>query len=200
MSHLWSFFTKLSAKLAQRVRQAEVPTDRLAGAVPPILAGRVRRIEEEEGEAVANVEIEAELTPAMRTAIAKQLTNFLLQSGANIPPEEIPVLQQQIQANAFAGYRSDRMSKILRADFGLAQEMAARVSAHAASLVMSKHREQRAREVGCTRYKWSTSHDERVCPRCRALGGKIFTWDNPPEGGHPGECECWRLVCPERDY
>ena len=153
--------------------------------------------DDETNKAVESISVDPELTPKMRATIRKMLTDFLLQSGAGIPAARIPALQQQIQASVFAGDRSDRIRKMLQTDFGLAQHLAARIAAQADSLLVSKWRELRARDAGCTRYNWSTSHDERVCPRCRALQGKIFSWDNPPEGGHPGECECWRLVCPD---
>jgi SPP1 gp7 family putative phage head morphogenesis protein len=197
MSHPWSFFTWLYAKFAERVRQAEIPTDLLVGAAPPVLAENVRQDEEKDDEAVEGIAIGLEPTAEMRSAMAGQLTRFLLGAETGIPPDRIPALLQQIQDDTIAGYRSDRIRKMLQTDFGLAQHLAARVAAQADSLLVSKWRELRARDAGCTRYNWSTSHDERVCPRCRALQGKIFSWDNPPEGGHPGECECWRLVCPD---
>lgn len=153
--------------------------------------------DEETDEAVESISVAVELTPKMRATITKALTESLLRSEADIPAAKIPALQQQIQENTFAGYRADHLSKTLRADFGLPQHLASRISAYATSLVMSKYRELHARDCDCTRYRWSTSQDEQVCPRCRELEGKIFSWDEPPEGGHPGECECWRLICPD---
>lgn len=52
---------------------------------------------------------------------------------------------------------------------------------------------QRQTSVGVTRYRWTTSHDERVRPSHRALDGKVFEWANPPPEGHPGypiQCRC----------
>lgn len=48
-------------------------------------------------------------------------------------------------------------------------------------------------ENGVSRYVWSTSLDERVRPEHAEREGKIFSWDDPPEDGHPGEpinCRC----------
>lgn len=61
--------------------------------------------------------------------------------------------------------------------------------------------------AGVSRYIWSTSLDERVRgnpdgawpdadPSHYELEGKIFSWDDPPEPGHPGEdyqCRCIAL-------
>ena len=53
--------------------------------------------------------------------------------------------------------------------------------------------EARQREAGITRYTWCTSRDERVRPEHEERDGAVFSWDEPPEDGHPGEpvlCRC----------
>jgi SPP1 gp7 family putative phage head morphogenesis protein len=63
---------------------------------------------------------------------------------------------------------------------------------------ISKYNGQLARarqtSLGLTKYRWSTSGDERVRESHKANDGKIFSWDNPPETGHPGSgqinCRC----------
>ncbi len=43
-------------------------------------------------------------------------------------------------------------------------------------------------------YIWRTRGDEQVRWDHLVREGKIFRWDNPPEGGHPGadhNCRCW---------
>ena len=63
-------------------------------------------------------------------------------------------------------------------------------------------------DAGCTKYRWSSSKDSRVRDCHRALDGKIFRWDDPPEMWyetkadrvytgrhcHPGEDYCCRCV------
>lgn len=44
------------------------------------------------------------------------------------------------------------------------------------------------------RYVWRTVGDSRVRDEHATRDGQIYTWGNPPEGGHPGEdynCRCW---------
>jgi SPP1 gp7 family putative phage head morphogenesis protein len=62
----------------------------------------------------------------------------------------------------------------------------------------------RQTSYGITKYRWSTLNDRRVRGRPGGLypdadpshwarRDKIFSWDDPPEGGHPGEdynCRC----------
>ncbi|GAB6054407.1 hypothetical protein JCM17960_32270 [Magnetospira thiophila] len=44
------------------------------------------------------------------------------------------------------------------------------------------------------KYIWHTAGDSKVRPAHAERDGKEFSWDDPPEGGHPGEelnCRCW---------
>lgn len=48
--------------------------------------------------------------------------------------------------------------------------------------------------AGIDRYIWRTVGDDRVRPAHQELNGKEFTWDDPPDEGHPGEpinCRCY---------
>lgn len=78
---------------------------------------------------------------------------------------------------------------------------AAKQEVEALNAVLNQFRQTQA---GITEYSWWTREDERVrgkpsglYPRARpshwARHGKVFSWDNPPDGGHPGEainCRC----------
>lgn len=51
----------------------------------------------------------------------------------------------------------------------------------------------RQEDIGVTKYRWVTVGDSKVRAKHRAREGKIFSWSDPPEGGHPGEdinCRC----------
>lgn len=54
--------------------------------------------------------------------------------------------------------------------------------------------ELRLKETGIRRYVWNTMRDERVRPEHKKRDGKVFSWDDPPAGGHPGfdyQCRCY---------
>ena len=56
----------------------------------------------------------------------------------------------------------------------------------------------RARQtaVGISKYEWSTVGDERVRESHQRNNGKVFSWNNPPATGHPGDdyqCRCVAL-------
>lgn len=43
-------------------------------------------------------------------------------------------------------------------------------------------------------YIWRTVQDDHVRSSHRQREGQVFSWNAPPEGGHPGEdynCRCW---------
>lgn len=47
--------------------------------------------------------------------------------------------------------------------------------------------------MGCKEYIWQTMRDNRVREQHRRREGKKYSWDNPPEGGHPSmavRCRC----------
>lgn len=58
---------------------------------------------------------------------------------------------------------------------------------------MSIERQMKAAEHPTTHYIWRTTGDDKVRATHAANNGKIFTWNNPPATGHPGEdygCRC----------
>ena len=54
--------------------------------------------------------------------------------------------------------------------------------------------ELRQKDVGVKRYIWRTSGDERVRDEHVDRDGETFSWNEPPEDGHPGQpinCRCY---------
>jgi SPP1 gp7 family putative phage head morphogenesis protein len=52
----------------------------------------------------------------------------------------------------------------------------------------------RQQAIGISKYTWRTRLDDRVRDYDAKKEGEIYSWDNPPEGGHPGEkinCRCF---------
>ncbi|MBZ8133385.1 hypothetical protein CLD20_08920 [Afifella sp. IM 167] len=52
----------------------------------------------------------------------------------------------------------------------------------------------RQQALGIDRYVWRSRDDEKVRPLHARHDDRVFFWDEPPEGGHPGEawnCRCW---------
>ena len=102
-------------------------------------------------------------------------------------------LSQRIVATA-----GDESLKTALADY---IENQARIESNRAVLIASdqvgklngrlmRYEQQRA---GITHYRWETMQDSRVRPSHRERQGEIFSWEEPPSDGHPGEairCRC----------
>lgn len=138
------------------------------------------------------VEHEAIISTEYRENLDKYISDFLV--------TEIPELRREVQANAMAGYRTDRLADLIEKRYGVSKRKAAFLADQETGLYVSKFRESRYREMGVYRYRWSTSHDDRVRADHAALDGTVHTWDSPPitntrtgARNHPGEdyrCRC----------
>ena len=123
--------------------------------------------------------------------------------------ENILKLREDVRRNAFSGQRAGNLVKLLQSNYGSAKAKAKFLARQETSLLMSKMREQRMKSVGITKYRWATSHDEKVRPENgnnpmgpnhKILDGKIFSFDDPPitdrrtgAKNNPGEdfnCRC----------
>ena len=114
--------------------------------------------------------------------------------------EEIPKLRGIVRDNAAQGYRFDRLIPAIEARYGVSQGKAKFLAAQETTLLVSKFREERFKEVGVTKYTWMTSHDRRVRDDHKALDGQTFSYGSPPvtnkatgARNNPGEdfgCRC----------
>lgn len=71
----------------------------------------------------------------------------------------------------------------------IAQNQIARLHARVA--------EARARAIGASEFEWVTMEDDRVRAEHRKLHGRVFSYDDPPSEGLPGEpvnCRCYAKV------
>lgn len=149
---------------------------------------------------VAKVAIPPKLTDKQRDIIASEWSQNLDKYIQGWTEDAIVKMRQQVQGNAFIGQRAENLVKMIRDEYGVSQRKAHFLARQETSLLMSKYRESRYRDIGLTRYKWSTSGSPRVRHDHAELNGKIFSWDSPPvtnkatgARNHPGEdfnCEC----------
>lgn len=92
-----------------------------------------------------------------------------------------------------AGKTPEEIAQILRDRFGVRESRARLIASDQIGKLAANINETRQRESGVRYYRWRTRGDDRVRPEHAARDGKIFAWDSPPAGGHPGSevnCRC----------
>ncbi|MGH9864813.1 MAG: minor capsid protein [Candidatus Acidiferrales bacterium] len=94
--------------------------------------------------------------------------------------QDILDLRKMVMEETFKGNRAESMVKAIQHNYGVSRRKAEFLARQETSLLMSKFRETRYRDIGSTTYRWSTSHDERVRHDHALLNTKVFSWDSPP--------------------
>lgn len=95
-----------------------------------------------------------------------------------------------------AGTNTEDITRLLRQRYQVSRSRAELIARDQIAKLNGQITEKRQRDLGVSRYQWSTSNDERVRPTHRVLEGKIIEWDKPPPPGHPGQdfqCRCVAL-------
>lgn len=147
------------------------------------------------------ITIVPEITPEQREALKAQYVDDVSISIKNFTVAQTEKLRAMVEENLFTGLADNKsLVKAIIDEFGVTENKARFLARQESSLFVAKYRKITYMEAGITKYKWSTSHDERVRTMHKELDGKIFTWDNPPitnekgDRNHPGEdfgpCRC----------
>lgn len=91
------------------------------------------------------------------------------------------------------GKTTDELADLVEERFGVTESRARLIARDQVGKLTADVTEQRHKELGITSYNWSTSRDERVREAHAEREGQRFDYDDPPEGGHPGQdyqCRC----------
>ena len=149
---------------------------------------------------VKSISIPPNLTRTQKSVIAKDYATNLDLYIKTWADKNILELRQKVQTNAFGGRRAADLEKLLMANYGVSKRKAKFLARQETSLLMSKYRETKYLGMGLQRYRWSTSHDERVRHDHKELNNNIYSWSDPPvtnlatgARNHPGEdfnCRC----------
>ena len=139
--------------------------------------------------------------------VTSQLNSWKRQNQAFITrftDDEIEAAQDAVQRGVRSGRSTKDIQSDLRKRFGISDRRAERIARTEISQLNAQITRERQRELGLDRYIWRHSDDERVRgnpdgrypdaePSHWERSGEKFSWDDPPEGGHPGEsvmCRC----------
>lgn len=102
------------------------------------------------------------------------------------------------------GLRAEEISAKIQERTDIAGSRADLIARDQVGKIVSQTNELQQKSLGVSKYVWSTSLDERVrgdpsglypnaIPSHYDREGKVFSWDDPPEDGHPGmpiQCRC----------
>jgi SPP1 gp7 family putative phage head morphogenesis protein len=91
------------------------------------------------------------------------------------------------------GQSTTQLSERLKNEMGISRDRARLIARDQVSSLNAALTKARQKQMGLDQYIWHTAQDERVRHAHRLREGKVFSWDNPPEDGHPGEpinCRC----------
>lgn len=117
------------------------------------------------------------------------------------PKESLDRMKELIYRDYMSGKSTSNIVKELQAQYGMDKRHAQLIARDQTAKLNSEITQSQQRDAGISKYEWSGTLDRKERESHRALEGKIFSWDNPPEtdGGrrcHPGEdyqCRCCAL-------
>lgn len=111
----------------------------------------------------------------------------------SIPQQHLDQVEQIVLNGIQSGQRAGSMVEAIQKAGAKSERRAALIARDQVGKITSRLTQVRQTKMGITHYYWSCSLDERVRPVHYARHNKLFAWDNPPEGGHPGidyNCRC----------
>lgn len=111
----------------------------------------------------------------------------------NIQDEYTQKIEDIIYDGVKKGSTAKQIRKQLIERIGMTKKRAQFVAVDQTGSILGQMTAKRHQEMGVDKFRWLTSKDERVRDSHRVLEGKVFSYDNPPNVGLPGEdyrCRC----------
>ena len=145
------------------------------------------------------LQINLEENPAAVRALMAEWRRENVNLISSIPANLLDPVLEIVSAAADRGTRVETVAKEIQNRFGVTKSRARLIARDQIAKANGQLTEIRHREAGVTRYRWSTSGDERVRPKHKALNRTEHSWDYPPvvnskgERRHPGgdiQCRC----------
>lgn len=134
--------------------------------------------------------------PLRDASIGPKLADWTTENVAlikSLPSETFDRIERIVLAGLNDGRRWESIAEDLEQRFDVSESRAALIARDQVGKFYGAVNRARQTELGVTRYRWRTSGDERVRPDHVEREGKLFSWDDAPEDGHPGQpisCRC----------
>jgi len=104
-----------------------------------------------------------------------------------VPERYFDRLRGDVEAAFSSGMRVETLASAFEDDYGTSKNDAARIARDQVGKLNATVNQARQEALGATKYVWRTMNDQRVRDEHSLREGEEFSWDDPPEGGHPGE-------------
>lgn len=135
-----------------------------------------------------DIALQPVIDDGLRARLRKDYTENTELNIKKFAKARIPELRKRVEENAFKfGGRTDRLAKIIEAEFGVSKRKAEFLADQETGLLVSKYRKEKYVGMGITEYTWSTSHDSRVRHSHRLLDGKRFSFAVGAQVAPPGQ-------------
>lgn len=111
----------------------------------------------------------------------------------SVPTQYMAQVEQTIRAGVLAGESPKSLAKKIQAQGGVTENRAKLIAVDQCGKANGELNKYRQQDLGIKEYIWKTSRDERVRPLHQERQDKQFSWDKPPNDGHPGmpiRCRC----------
>lgn len=119
----------------------------------------------------------------------------------SIPEQYIGQVQQMVANAAVNGWDEATLKAKIADSFRLPEARAALIANDQIGKLNGQLTRLRQQNIGIKQYRWRGKLDSRERNSHLKREGKIFDWDNPPSGGHPGSeinCRCHaQMILPE---
>ena len=127
-----------------------------------------------------------------------------VQKIKSLPNESLGNMREIVLNGFKKGRTITDIAKDIQKEYSLTRRKAQLLARDQVSSLNAQISKMQQQDAGCTKYRWSTSKDSRVRDCHRALEGKIFNWDDPPEMWYEtksrGRVSTGRRCNPGEDY
>lgn len=195
--------------------QPEADNNELAQFLALLIVARAAFKSQSQGKArFAALEVADRVSSVNRSAVEKQISSAVgtqvfagptpggttrsfirenVRRVTTLPEEFFNDVEDIVNRGFRQGRGAEWMTDEIAKRFEITRNKAALIADDQTNKLNGQLTRARQTSLGITRYRWRTRRDDRVRPTHAAREGRIFSWDNPPSDGHPGEpirCRC----------
>lgn len=139
-----------------------------------------------------------DFTAEAKATIAKQYSDNMKLYIKGFSEKQIKKLRSRVEKSFAEGYRAETLIEGIQKEYNTSFKKAKFLARQENTLLNGTYTKQRYESTGITKYRWSSSVDERVRDEHKKLHGKIFSWgeaviDEKGTRGNPKEafgCRC----------